>query len=510
MNTTGLQRVGRRRSFLRRVIVVTTVYSGVSAVAVFVAFLLGWATFARTLPDPSGWHTDAPGGEFTSRDAAPGYTLDDYLRQEARLFDALDALIDGVWREDAQRRFSRFNRASVSFPGSGFERNWNRTIVLEADAPRGGALLVHGLSDSPYSLRAQAESLHARGWTVVALRVPGHGTSPAALVEASRHDWAAAVRIGVAGVRERIPDGAPLALFGFSNGGALCVDYTLDAMDDPSLAMPDALVLYSPMIGITPFAKITRLHHLIAWIPAFEKVRWSRIEEEIDPYKYASWPTGASEQAFLVTRRLASRLSALAARGGYERMPPVLTFQSVVDSTISVPGLMDVLYERLPRGPSELVLFDLNRTPFFEDLLQSDNEPFIRARLDNPLLPYRLTLVTHAERAAPGEGEAGMLARTRHGDALTDVALSLSWPPDVFSLSHGAVPISVHDPILGVREATTAFPGPSLGSIMVRGEHGVLRVSEGLTMRLRHNPFYDYVEAKTDSWLREVIESSRP
>ena len=369
--------------------------------------------------------------------------------------------------------------------------------------------MVHGLSDSPYSLRIQAERLHAMGWTVVSLRVPGHGTSPAALPETSWRDWAAAVRVAAQGLRAMLPDDAPMALYGYSNGGALCVDYTLDALEDPSLAQPDALVLFSPMIGVSPFARITRLHHLIAWIPAFEKVRWSRIDEEVDPYKYSSWPTGASEQAFLLTRRLSSRMADLAARGGYEGMPPVLTFQSVVDATVRVTDLMDVLYQRLPEGRSELVLFDLNRTPLFEDLLLNNDEPFIRTRLENPLLPYRLTLVTYADAPSEGNDAPGMIARTRDGDALTDVALGLAWPADVFSLSHGAVPFSPHDPILGVREATASFPGPNLGSLMARGEHGVLRISEGTMLRLRHNPFYAYVEAKTDAWLREVVVESR-
>lgn len=486
-----------RKRWIRRLAVAFASYSVVSLLAIFVAFLLGWATFSRSLPDPSGWHFDGPESEFVAKDADERYTFDDYLAQEAKVFAELDAFIDAEWKDDANRKFSRFNRASASYPGLGFDRNWNRTVVLEADAPKGGALLIHGLSDSPYSVRASAERMHARGWTVIALRVPGHGTSPGALADSNWRDWSAAVRVAAKGLRAKVPEGSPLILFGFSNGGALCVEYALDALEDASLPRASGIVLYAPMIGITRFAKITRLHHLISWIPAFEKVQWSSISEEIDPYKYSSWPTNASEQAFLLTSRLASRLASASRSGRINELPPFLTFQSVVDSTVRVPDLMRTLYERLPRGESELVLFDMNRTALFEDLLNNNDEPFIRERLTNEALPYRLTLVSG--------GDGGLNAYTREGAQVTERALGMEWPRDVFSLSHGGIPVRPDDPVYGTREASEGFPGIAMGSLQVRGEHGVLRVSEGLIVRLRHNPFYAFVESETDVWLERVV-----
>jgi hypothetical protein len=59
--------------------------------------------------------------------------------------------------------------------------------------------------------------------------------------------------------------------------------------------------------------------------------------------------------------------------------------------------------------------------------------------------------------------------------------------------------------VLGTRDASAGFPAIGLGSIQMRGEHGVLRVSEGLVMRMRHNPFYAFVESETDAWLTKVL-----
>jgi alpha-beta hydrolase superfamily lysophospholipase len=485
------------RRWKRRLLLAFASYTLVSLLAIFAAFLLGWASYARSLPDPSGWHFDGPASEFAASDADADYTFDDYLAQEAKVFAELDASIDGEWKAAAQQRLNRFNRASVSFPGVGFDRDWNRTVVLEAEAPKGGALMVHGLSDSPYSIRAAAEAMRAKGWTVIALRVPGHGTSPGALAEASWRDWAAAFRVAAKGLRERIPDGAPLVFFGFSNGGALCVDYSVDALEDPSLPRADAVVLYSPMIGIAPIARVSKLYRLISWFPPFEKVRWMHIEDEIDPYKYSSWPMRASEQAFLLTSRIAARLASAARSGRAAELPPMLAFQSIVDSTVRVPDLMRTLFDRLPPGVSELIFFDLNDDAVFQDLLRDGNAPLVQQRMENAALPYRLTLVT-------GD-DAGVIARTRDGDAVTERPLGLNWPAEVFSLSHVAVPIRPDDPVLGTREASEGFPAIALGAIRVRGEHGVLRVSEGLVMRMRHNPFYAFVEAETDAWLKKVV-----
>ena len=58
-------------------------------------------------------------------------------------------------------------------------------------------------------------------------------------------------------------------MIGFSNGGALALKYALDALEDPRLARPDRLMLISPMIGITQFARFAGLAALPAILPAF-------------------------------------------------------------------------------------------------------------------------------------------------------------------------------------------------------------------------------------------------
>ena len=107
--------------------------------------------------------------------------------------------------------------------------------------PVASALLLHGLSDSPYSLRVLGERLHREGVTVLGLRVPGHGTAPVGLVRTRWEDMAAAVALAARHLRDSVP-GKPLYVVGYSNGGALAVEYTLSALGDDTLPLPAGVV----------------------------------------------------------------------------------------------------------------------------------------------------------------------------------------------------------------------------------------------------------------------------
>jgi hypothetical protein len=125
--------------------------------------------------------------EFRAADAASVKTLDDYRRLEDRLFAQLVERVYGAVGDADRRALNRFSAGSLSDPLP-YAPNWNRTFELVPDRPRGGAVLLHGLSDSPYSVRALAELLYVRGYWVVGLRLPGHGTAPSGLLHVAWED----------------------------------------------------------------------------------------------------------------------------------------------------------------------------------------------------------------------------------------------------------------------------------------------------------------------------------
>ena len=342
--------------------------------------------------------------------------------------------------------YNRYFEGSPVFPPK-FAHDWNRSYVIEpASAPRGAVVLLHGLTDSPYSLRHIARRYAEHGFVAIGIRMPGHGTVPAGLTDVRWEDWAAATRLAVREARRRVPAPAPLHLVGFSNGGALAVKYSLDAIEDPQLPRADRLVLATPMIGITRFARFAGLAGLPALLPPFAKAAWLSNLPEFNPFKYNSFPVNGARQSFRLTDALQAQIQRLARAGRMETMPPVLTFQSVIDFTVSTPAILTALYSFLPDNGSEIVLFDVNRTVKFGPLLRPSS--YVALERLTPTTPqaYRFTAVVNA-----GDDTDATLERTIAPGELqaTERPLGLSYPAGIFSLSHLAIPIPPDDPLYG-------------------------------------------------------------
>jgi alpha-beta hydrolase superfamily lysophospholipase len=377
-----------------------------------------------------------------------------------------------------------------------FTRDWNRSYVIEpASAPRGAVVLLHGLTDSPYSLRHIAQRYAERGFVAIGLRVPGHGTVPAGLTDVRWEDWAAATRLAVREARRRVPAPAPLHLVGFSNGGALAVKYSLDAIEDPRLPRADRLVLLTPMIGITRFARFAGLAGLPALLPPFAKAAWLSNLPEFNPFKYNSFPVNGARQSYRLTDALQAQIQRLAGDGRLGAMPPVLTFQSVIDFTVSTPAILTALYAFLPDNGSEIVLFDVNRTVKFGPLLRPSSYVALEQLTPSTPQAYRFTAVVNA-----GDDTAATVERTiAPGDVqATERPLDLRYPAGIFSLSHLAIPIPPDDPLYGTQPdpaSRTEF-GLSLGTLEARGERGALIVDQDFLTRLPSNPFFPYLLAR--------------
>jgi alpha-beta hydrolase superfamily lysophospholipase len=451
---------------------------------------------ARGKEPLEAWHRPLA-GEFRAADLAPGTTLADYLRREDALFAEMERTVMIPGPPTAKSRLSRYATDGVVNPLR-FEKNWNHTYEMVPEGGlRGGVLLLHGLTDSPYSVRAEAEIYAREGFYALALRVPGHGTVPGALTEARWEDWRAAARLGARAVRSRIGEKLPFHVVGYSNGGALAVQYALDAIGDVSLPRPDRVVLMSPMIGVTRFAfaatAIAKLVGAVGAIPYFAQSRWMDIQPEYNPFKYNSFAAFAGEQTTEITRAIQAEIANVASSGKIRALPPILAFVSLVDSTVETWSTIDALFGPLQDNGSELVLFDVNRSAVAAGLLEHGFDDRLAALLASRDRHYRLDLVTNARAGAPE-----VVVRTlAPGEAeARETPLGLAWPPQIFSLSHLAVPFRPDDPLFGIAPDLSKDYGLRLGLLAPRGERGVLSVPLDQFMRLNCNPFFPYLEAK--------------
>lgn len=83
-----------------------------------------------------------------------------------------------------------------------------------------GALVLHGFTGSPVSMRPLAEALAGAGFAVEMPRLPGHGTHVEDLVPTTFEDWLAEAERCLQVVRSRAPEGK-VVVAGLSMGGAL-------------------------------------------------------------------------------------------------------------------------------------------------------------------------------------------------------------------------------------------------------------------------------------------------
>ena len=86
-----------------------------------------------------------------------------------------------------------------------------------------------------------------------------------------------------------------------------------------------------------------------AVFPAFAKAAWLGIVPEFNPFKYNSFPVNGARQSSLVARALQEQIARHARDGRLAELPPVLTFQSVVDFTVSTRAIVNALYAQPAR-----------------------------------------------------------------------------------------------------------------------------------------------------------------
>lgn len=453
----------------------------------------------RDRPVPGFWQDAARlQPALTELDADDIGSLPGYLQHEQQLFTALEQLTREQGRSEPA--YSRFQPAGQRNPAR-FELNWNRTVETPVRDPRGAVVLIHGLSDSPYSLRTLAELFNQAGYYTLNLRLPGHGTAPGMLTTTSLEQFRAALRVAVRHAVQQVGTDRPLLLVGYSNGAALAVDYSLTQLEtaheeeengDP---LPQRLVLLSPALAVRPGAQWAFLRAALGRLPGLEEIGWISVQPELDPFKYNSFPAHAGQQLVRLTASIRQRLAALPAESR-ARFPAVLALVSAVDSTVPPKAVADELLARLPAGESELVVFDINRRHELQWLVREDAVDWLEP-LRGSAQPYALSILTNLSEASSQVQEMRRRAGAEAGDwQVTEQ--DGRWPAQVYSLAHVALPFRTDDPFYGDDGSQLA----KLANLPLRGERNLFVLPPDQLLRLRYNPFSDYLHEKILAWLQ--------
>ena len=153
-------------------------------VAAVILILIIRAWDSRSMPDLYPWHTSSIGEELLVVNEYN--SIDSYLKDEDTYIRNLFAKV----MDSANSKYNRFNPKSIAYPLSE-DDNLNASFVYDPGKKntRGVILLLHGLSDSPYHMRALGQIFKEEGFYVLGLRLPGHGTLPSGLLNVTWQEW---------------------------------------------------------------------------------------------------------------------------------------------------------------------------------------------------------------------------------------------------------------------------------------------------------------------------------
>lgn len=458
--------------------------------------VLAYKVLLDHLPELKPWHRVELAEDFHAGTGVN--SLSDYLTVEDRAFSEFGRkILDHIEPQD-RFRFNRFSRGSLSDPAV-VQPNWNRTFVLNTTEPRGGVLLLHGLSDSPYSMRSVGEFLNRSGWLVVGMRLPDHGTAPGSLRNFDRNDARGMIHIGMRHLRQQLGNERPLVIVGYSTGAALATDYTLAARSNPALPRVDGLIFMSPAFAVTPIAALAVWQARIGEAFGISKLAWQTVTPEFDPYKYNSFAVRAGDQVYRLTEEVNQQLETIRKGQTIDGFPPTLVFQSVADATVQPSSVVTRLLDRLTENGSALVLYDVNRRSDIEPLYIANVGAWVQDKLSVPTR-YKVTLLSNRR-----SGSNRVEAITRNPDTTEVVRehLDAAWPPSVYAISHVAIPFPPDDPVYGNRDNTDSKQ-LHIGGIELRGENNVLAIPGSMLTRLRYNPFYSYQSGRIGEFMKQI------
>jgi esterase/lipase len=173
---------------------------------------------------------------------------------------------------------------SLSFEQQIYHKRWGASMhrqetatadpapfFIHPDRPNGqGILLIHGLLAGPAELKDYGHFLANQGYTVLGIRLKGHGTSPYALRDLSYEQWFTSVLRGFNILKIHCPK---LFVIGFSTGGALALKLAAEKHDE----IIGLVVISVPIKFIDPVFMLVPLLHktneLVHWVSSLEGVK---------------------------------------------------------------------------------------------------------------------------------------------------------------------------------------------------------------------------------------------
>lgn len=194
-------------------------------------------------------------------------------------------------------------------------------FLLEGQKRNGkthGVLLLHGFTGTAAHMRLLGQTLHDRGFTVMGVNLPGHGTTMDDMAKCTWQDWLDAAREAFLSLKQRCDY---VSVAGLSMGG--CLSLILAETMQPTAIAP----ISAPMGTQLPLWLATLIR------PILPTIWWKNRDGDLIPMVneydcgYQGFRSGCA--------RHLDRLIKLARRDLHAVSCPVLVVQSHADETIT-------------------------------------------------------------------------------------------------------------------------------------------------------------------------------
>lgn len=254
-----------------------------------------------------------------------------------------------IW-EEYYDHFSYFNQEDV--------RDECQPLIMDWGEKRDNSIvLVHGLTDSPYFMRAIGRRFHEQmGFNVLIPLLQGHGLKePNGMPGVSLEEWKRNVKFAIETAKEL---GERVSIGGLSTGGAMSVYM---ALENP--AINGAVFLFSASLDLagiegnikeillrTPIANILDFFEdkdLISKIKSFfrAKKRQERkdtaLEKSSNPYRYSKMDLGGAKQLSRLIKEIDKLTGGIGKKTPLHQ--PLFVAHSEYDRTANIQGVVELL-----------------------------------------------------------------------------------------------------------------------------------------------------------------------
>jgi carboxylesterase len=220
-------------------------------------------------------------------------------------------------------------------------------FILYPPGAKAAVLLVHGFTATPWEMSPLAEFLADSGIASLAVRLPGHGTSPEDLADRRLEEWLSAVQDGYNKLSE---DFQSVYGMGMSTG---CLLLLAKAETNPFCG----LVLFSPYLRV-----LHRLAPYARWLKWIQPYQLKTPGDGPETRYYNRRPLSGIHQINRLLRSVRSRLPHIVC--------PVLAFNGKGDQTVDI----DSGHELVDRLGSTVKVHEL----------YGPDVPHVLTREDNP------------------------------------------------------------------------------------------------------------------------------